>query len=79
MLNFISFVFSDGVMVQVTSEVMKEFKQAIKDMKEFTITTGDTNTPDETASKVGIEWSSADVMDRPRYVVSPLSPSIGER
>ena len=53
-------------MVQVTSEVMKEFKQAIKDMKEFTITTGDTNSPDETSSKVGIEWSSADVMDRPR-------------
>ena len=55
-------------MVQVTADVMKEFKQAIKDMKEYSVTTGDPNSPDETSSKVGIEWTSSDVMDRPRLV-----------
>lgn len=54
----------DGVMVQVTSDVMKEFKQAVKDMKEFSVVVGDPNSED--CSKVGIEWSSSDVMDRPR-------------
>ena len=54
-------------MVQVTTEVMKEFKQAIKDMKEFSIPTSQpTAGSEETASKIGIEWSTADVMDRPR-------------
>ena len=53
-------------MVQVTSDVMKEFKQAIKDMKEFSVISGDPNSDE--ASKVNIEWSSSDVMDRPRYL-----------
>lgn len=54
-------------MVQVTTEVMKEFKQAIKDMKEFSIPTSQSSAGSEEAtSKIGIEWSTADVMDRPR-------------
>ena len=53
-------------MVQVTSEVMKEFKQAIKDMKEFSVTTTGQGAGEEASSKIGIEWSTADVMDRPR-------------
>lgn len=64
-------IVEDGVMVQVTADVMKEFKQAIKDMKEYSVTTGDPNSPDETSSKVGIEWTASDVMDRPR-LLSPI-------
>uniref|UniRef100_A0A7M5XFZ6 Smad anchor for receptor activation-like C-terminal domain-containing protein n=3 Tax=Clytia hemisphaerica TaxID=252671 RepID=A0A7M5XFZ6_9CNID len=73
-------IVEDGVMVQVTPEVMKEFKQAIKDMKEFSFGTGESSSAsggatasggDEVSSKVGIEWSSADVMDRPR-LLSPI-------
>ena len=64
----VNFVSTDGVMVQVTAEVMKEFKQAIKDMKEFSIATSQqaAGGSEEFNSKIGIEWSTADVMDRPR-------------
>ena len=65
-MYIILLIFEDGVMVQVTSDVMKEFKQAIKDMKEFSVISGDPNSDE--ASKVNIEWSSSDVMDRPRYL-----------
>ena len=54
----------DGVMVQVTSEVIKEFKQAIKDMRDFTISAGEPGAED--SSQVGIEWCSADSVDRPK-------------
>ena len=61
-------VFSlDGVMVQVTSEVIQEFKTAIKEMKEFTMTAGDPTSED--SSQVGIEWCSADSTDRPKYII----------
>ena len=51
-------------MVQVTSEVIKEFKQAIKDMRDFTISAGEPGAED--SSQVGIEWCSADSVDRPK-------------
>ena len=57
-------IFSDGVMVQVTASVMKEIKSAIKEMKSYSVVAGDPNS--EEASKVGIEWSSTEISDRPR-------------
>ena len=57
-------IFSDGVMVQVTASVMKEIKSAVKEMKSYSVVAGDPNS--EEASKVGIEWSSTEISDRPR-------------
>lgn len=51
-------------MVQVTTDVMKEFKAAIKNMKEYSVTAGAPSS--EESSQVGIEWCTADVVERPR-------------
>jgi len=63
-------IVEDGVMVQVTADIIKEIKTAIKDMKEYTVTAGDPASPDAT-SQVGIEWTAAEVSDRPR-LLSPI-------
>lgn len=62
-------IVEDGVMVQVTTDVMKEFKAAIKNMKEYSVTAGAPSS--EESSQVGIEWCTADVVERPR-LLSPI-------
>ena len=61
---YLANILLDGVMVQVTASVMKEIKSAIKEMKSYSVVAGNPNS--EEASKVGIEWSSTEISDRPR-------------
>lgn len=54
---FLSFL--DGVMIQITAETMDSLRQALRDMKDFTITCGKAD-QGENQELVHIQWTEDD-------------------
>ena len=52
-------------MIQVTSDVMRDLKAALKDMKEYQIKTGDPSDANN-SSLFSVEWCANENSDRPR-------------
>lgn len=51
--------FLDGVMIQITAETMDSLRQALRDMKDFTITCGKAD-QEENQELVHIQWTEDD-------------------
>lgn len=51
--------FPDGVMVQITAETMEALRQALREMKDFTITCGKAD-QQESQEHVHIQWLEDD-------------------
>lgn len=49
----------DGVMIQITAETMDSLRQALRDMKDFTITCGKAD-QEENQELVHIQWTEDD-------------------
>ncbi|XP_065657083.1 zinc finger FYVE domain-containing protein 9 isoform X3 [Hydra vulgaris] len=63
-------IIEDGVMIQVTADVMKELKTALKDIKEYQVRIGD-QTDQANSSFFSVEWCGSENLDRPR-LSSPI-------
>lgn len=49
----------DGVMIQITAETMDSLRQALRDMKDFTITCGKAD-QEENQELVHVQWTEDD-------------------
>lgn len=49
----------DGVMIQITAETMDSLRQALRDMKDFTVTCGKAD-QEENQELVHIQWTEDD-------------------
>lgn len=49
----------DGVMIQITAETMESLRQALKDMKDFSVTCGKAD-EEENRELVHIQWTEDD-------------------
>lgn len=56
---WMTFLSADGVMVQITAETMDSLRQALRDMKDFTITCGKAD-QEENQEQVHIQWTEDD-------------------
>ncbi|XP_062338166.1 zinc finger FYVE domain-containing protein 9 isoform X1 [Osmerus eperlanus] len=63
-------IVEDGVMVQITAETMDSLRQALRDMKDFTITCGKTD-QEENQEHVHIQWTEDD-HNINKGVISPI-------
>ncbi|CAL9689600.1 unnamed protein product [Knipowitschia caucasica] len=63
-------IVEDGVMVQITAETMEALRQALKDMKDFSITCGKVD-QEETQDTVHIQWTEDD-HNFNKGVISPI-------
>ncbi|XP_056913131.1 zinc finger FYVE domain-containing protein 9 isoform X1 [Takifugu flavidus] len=63
-------IVEDGVMIQITAETMESLRQALKDMKDFTITCGKAD-QEENQELVHIQWTEDD-HDFNKGVISPI-------
>ncbi|XP_076004485.1 zinc finger FYVE domain-containing protein 9 isoform X2 [Genypterus blacodes] len=63
-------IVEDGVMVQITAETMDSLRQALRDMKDFTITCGKAD-QEENQEQVHIQWTEDD-HNFNKGVISPI-------
>ncbi|XP_027016336.2 zinc finger FYVE domain-containing protein 9 isoform X1 [Tachysurus fulvidraco] len=63
-------IVEDGVMVQITAETMEALRQALREMKDFTIVCGKAD-QEETQENVHIQWTEDDLHFN-KGVVSPI-------
>ncbi|XP_051943138.1 zinc finger FYVE domain-containing protein 9 isoform X1 [Hippocampus zosterae] len=63
-------IVEDGVMIQITAETMDALRQALKDMKDFTITCGKAEQEDN-QEQVHVQWTDDD-QDFNKGVISPI-------
>ncbi|XP_034410576.1 zinc finger FYVE domain-containing protein 9 [Cyclopterus lumpus] len=63
-------IVEDGVMIQITAETMDSLRQALRDMKDFTITCGKAD-QEENQELVHIQWTEDD-HDFNKGVISPI-------
>lgn len=63
-------IVEDGVMIQITAETMGSLRQALRDMKDFTITCGKAD-QEENQELVHIQWTEDD-HDFNKGVISPI-------
>ncbi|TNN88514.1 Zinc finger FYVE domain-containing protein 9 [Liparis tanakae] len=63
-------IVEDGVMIQITAETMDTLRQALRDMKDFTITCGKAD-QEENQELVHIQWTEDD-HDFNKGVISPI-------
>ncbi|XP_056149966.1 zinc finger FYVE domain-containing protein 9 isoform X2 [Lampris incognitus] len=63
-------IVEDGVMVQITAETMDSIRQALRDMKDFTITCGKAD-QEESQEQVHIQWMEDD-HNFNKGVISPI-------
>lgn len=54
------FSLPDGMMVQITAETMEALRQALREMKDFTIVCGKAD-QEETRENVHIQWTEDDL------------------
>ncbi|KAK6302235.1 hypothetical protein J4Q44_G00265900 [Coregonus suidteri] len=64
-------IVEDGVMVQITAETMDALRQALRDMKDFSITCGRADQQD-TQEHVHIQWTDDDHSFFNKGVISPI-------
>lgn len=50
---------ADGVMIQITAETMESLRQALRDMKDFTVTCGKAD-QEENQEQVHVQWTEDD-------------------
>ncbi|KAF5895233.1 zinc finger FYVE domain-containing protein 9-like isoform X1, partial [Clarias magur] len=63
-------IVEDGVMVQITAETMEVLRQALREMKDFTIVCGKAD-QEETQENVHIQWTEDD-LNFNKGVISPI-------
>ncbi|TST47715.1 Zinc finger FYVE domain-containing protein 9 [Bagarius yarrelli] len=63
-------IVEDGVMVQITAEMMEALRQALREMKDFTIVCGKAD-QEETQENVHIQWTEDDLHFN-KGVISPI-------
>ncbi|CAJ1072537.1 zinc finger FYVE domain-containing protein 9 isoform X2 [Xyrichtys novacula] len=63
-------IVEDGVMIQITAETMDSLRQALRDMKDFTITCGKAD-QEENQEQVHIQWTEDD-HNFNKGVISPI-------
>ncbi|KAF7692292.1 hypothetical protein HF521_009902 [Silurus meridionalis] len=63
-------IVEDGVMVQITAETMETLRQALREMKDFTIVCGKAD-QEETQESVHIQWTEDD-LNFNKGVISPI-------
>ncbi|XP_017350657.1 zinc finger FYVE domain-containing protein 9 isoform X1 [Ictalurus punctatus] len=63
-------IVEDGVMVQITAETMEALRQALREMKDFTIVCGKAD-QEETQENVHIQWTEDD-LNFNKGVISPI-------